>query len=75
MSLTLLYFERQVSFLEHFLMILLDVLLFHMLYFILNYFAHAWLPTKTTMQAYINMATTKEMATYITTTRQRETKK
>ena len=43
-----------------------------MLYFILNYSANAWLPAQTTAQAYKIMATSKEMAIYIATTRQRD---
>ena len=43
-----------------------------MLYFILNYSAHAWLSTYTTAQANKNMATSKEIATYIATTRVRQ---
>ena len=45
---------------EIFFMILTIVLSIHKLYFILNHSAHAWLPVKTTEQAYKNMATTKE---------------
>ena len=37
---------------------------------VLNSSAHVWLPTQATAQAYKNMATTKEIANYIATTRQ-----
>ena len=50
---------------------MLNVLLFHMLHFILNSSAYAWFPTWTTVQAYKNMATSEVIATYIATTRQR----
>ena len=55
--------------LSNLLMILSDVLKVHMLYFFFNYSVHVWLPTYTTAQAYKNMATMKEMANYIATTR------
>ena len=42
-----------------------------MLWLFLNYSAHVWLPTYSTVQAYKNMATMKEMAIYIATTGQR----
>ena len=44
---------------------------FHMLYlfFLLySYPVHVWIPTETTVHAYKNMATTKDMAKYIATT-------
>ena len=44
---------------NNFLMMLLDVLLFHMLYFILDYSAQARLQTYTPAEAYENMAIEK----------------
>ena len=43
-------------------MILTEMLNSHMLYCILNYTVHAWLPIQITAQAYENTALNKEMA-------------